>query len=163
MQRCPTPTPRWCGTWRRITTPLHRATRQEHFSGSSSARRWRAGVWRPTYSRLRTRLTPLCLRRMPRTSLAMPLDPQVQAVLDKIREAGNPEYWQMTPQQARDWHNRKAGILDVKPEPVFQIGDRSIPGPAGAIPVRTFVPRQASEPLPVLVWLHGGGHVVGSL
>jgi hypothetical protein len=24
----------------------------------------------------------------------MPLDPQVQAVLDKIRDAGNPEYWQ---------------------------------------------------------------------
>ena len=68
---------------------------------------------------------------MPKASPAMPLDPQVQAVLDKIRDAGNPEYWQMTPQQARDWHNRKAGILDVKPEPVFKTSDRSIPGPAG--------------------------------
>jgi len=51
----------------------------------------------------------------------MPLDPQVQAVLDKIREAGNPEYWQMTPQQARDWHNRKAGILDVKVLPTAPV------------------------------------------
>ena len=60
----------------------------------------------------------------PRTSRTMPLDPQVQAVLDKIREAGNPEYWQMTPQQARDWHNRKgrhsrrearAGLRDQRP------------------------------------------------
>ena len=64
----------------------------------------------------------------------MPLDPQVQVVLDKIRAAGSPEYWQMTPQQARDWHIRKAGILDVKPEPVFKTSDQSIPGPAGAIP-----------------------------
>ena len=95
--------------------------------------------------------------------LAMALDPQVQAVLDKVRAAGNPEYWQMTPEQARDWHNRKAGLLDVKAEPVFKTSDRSVPGPAGAIPVRIFAPRQASEPLPVLVWLHGGGHVVGSL
>ena len=84
-------------------------------------------------------------------------------MLDKLRAAGSPEYWQMTPQQARDWHNRKAGILDVKPEPVFKTSDQSIPGPAGAIPVRIFVPREASELLPVLVWLHGGGHVVGTL
>lgn len=73
---------------------------------------------------------------MPRMRPAVSLDPQVQAVLDKIRAAGNPEYWQMTPQQARDWHNRKAGILDVKPEPVFKTHDRSVPGTAGGIPVR---------------------------
>ena len=93
----------------------------------------------------------------------MPLDPQVQAVLDKIRDAGNPEYWQMTPAQARDWHNRKAGLLDVKPEPVFAAHDRSVPGPASGVPVRIYVPRPATGPVPVLVWLHGGGHVVGSL
>jgi hypothetical protein len=40
----------------------------------------------------------------------MPLNPQVQAELAKIRDAGTPEYWQMSPQQARDWHNRKAGF-----------------------------------------------------
>jgi len=93
----------------------------------------------------------------------MPVDPQVAALLDKIRQAGNPEYWQMTPAEARDWHNRKAGILDVKPEPVFSTGDRFVPGPAGEIPVRIYAPRPAGQPLPVLVWLHGGGHVVGSL
>jgi acetyl esterase len=93
----------------------------------------------------------------------MPLDPQVQAVLDKIRAAGNPEYWQMTPAQARDWHNRKAGILDVKPEPVFATRDRTIPDPAGGIPVRIYVPRPPTGLFPVLVWLHGGGHVVGNL
>ncbi|MEO8751273.1 MAG: alpha/beta hydrolase [Casimicrobiaceae bacterium] len=93
----------------------------------------------------------------------MPLDPQVQAVLDKIRAAGNPEYWQMTPAQARDWHNRKAGILDIKPEPVFATRDRTISDPAGGIPVRIYVPRPPTGLFPVLVWLHGGGHVVGNL
>jgi acetyl esterase len=93
----------------------------------------------------------------------MPLDPQVQQVLELIRSAGNPEYWQMTPQQAREWHNQKAGILDIKPTPVFRVEDRRIPGPASEIPVRIYTPRASSQFLPVLVWLHGGGHVVGSL
>jgi acetyl esterase len=93
----------------------------------------------------------------------MPLDPQVVAVLERIRAAGNPEYWQMTPQQARDWHNRKAAILDVAPLPVARIEDRRIPGPGGEIPLRIYTPREAAVPSPVLVWLHGGGHVVGSL
>jgi acetyl esterase len=92
-----------------------------------------------------------------------PLDPQVAAVLEKIRLAGNPEYWQMTPAQARDWHNRKAGILDIKPKPVHAVVDRSILGPEAEIPIRIFTPRASGDALPVVVWLHGGGHVVGSL
>src|SRR5262245_7519547 len=93
----------------------------------------------------------------------MPLDPQVVAVLEKIRLAGNPEYWQMTPEAARDWHNRKAGLLDIKPAPVHEVVNRSVPGPEAEIPVRIFTPRASRSALPVLVWLHGGGHVVGSL
>ena len=93
----------------------------------------------------------------------MPLDPQVVAVLDKIRAAGNPEYWQMTPGQAREWHVRKAGILDIKPVAVGETTDRGIPGPHGPVPVRIYKPAAAAPALPVLVWLHGGGHVVGSL
>ena len=93
----------------------------------------------------------------------MPLDPQVEQVLARIRDAGNPVYWQMTPAEAREWHNRKAGLLDVAPEPMFAVDDRSVPGPASPIPIRVYTPRHSQEPLPVLVWLHGGGHVVGSL
>jgi acetyl esterase/lipase len=93
----------------------------------------------------------------------MPLDPQVEQVLALVRAAGNREYWQMTPQEARDWHNRKAGLLDIKPAPVLRSEDRAIAGPRGDIPLRIFTPRESVEPLPVLVWLHGGGHVVGSL
>ena len=93
----------------------------------------------------------------------MPVDPQVAAVLEKIRIAGNPEYWQMTPAQAREWHNRKAGLLDIKPEPVHSVEDRVVRGIEADVPVRIYTPRAHDGPLPILVWLHGGGHVVGSL
>ena len=93
----------------------------------------------------------------------MPLDPQVEAVLEMVRAAGNREYWQMTPAEARDWHNRKAGILDVAPEPVHGVTERRIAGPGGDLALRIYTPRDAGISLPVLVWLHGGGHVVGSL
>ena len=93
----------------------------------------------------------------------MPLDPQVERVLELIRSAGNPECWQMTPDEAREWHNRKARILDIAPAPVFASEDRVVEGPGGGgIALRIYTPR-AAEALPVLVWLHGGGHVVGSL
>jgi acetyl esterase len=41
--------------------------------------------------------------------------------------------------------------------------DRSVPGPAGEIPVRLYVPPEAGEPSPLLVFFHGGGWAIGSL
>jgi acetyl esterase len=46
--------------------------------------------------------------------------------------------------------------------PVADVIDRAIPGPAGEIPVRIFRPRPA-DPLPVIVYFHGGGFVIGDL
>jgi len=44
-------------------------------------------------------------------------------------------------------------------EPVAHVEDRTIPGPAQPIPIRLYRPR-ADEPLPVLVFFHGGGFVI---
>jgi len=46
--------------------------------------------------------------------------------------------------------------------PVAAVEDRTIPGPAGEIPVRIYTPA-GEAPFPVLVWLHGGGWVLGTL
>jgi acetyl esterase len=93
----------------------------------------------------------------------MPLDPQAEYVLWLIRKSDKLEYWEMSASEARDWHDRKAGVLDIKPEPVFLVDDKRIPGPGVEIPLRVYTPRKPSGPFPVLVWLHGGGHVVGSV
>jgi acetyl esterase len=44
---------------------------------------------------------------------------------------------------------------------IGSIVDRTIPGPAGEIPVKIFTPT-GSGPFPLLVYLHGGGWVIGS-
>jgi acetyl esterase/lipase len=55
--------------------------------------------------------------------------------------------------------------LSLEPDfPDVQVADRSIPGPEAATNVRVvvYVPKDASRPLPALVWIHGGGYVLGS-
>ncbi len=73
----------------------------------------------------------------------------VAALLD-----GNPPFHEMTPEQARE------GIPGVPQPPVLDHGiTRTIPGPAGDIPLRIFVPE---NPKGLYLHLHGGGWVIGS-
>jgi len=48
------------------------------------------------------------------------------------------------------------------PQPLLQVEDRRIPGPAGAIPIRVYAPSRADR-LPILVFYHGGGFRLGDL
>jgi acetyl esterase/lipase len=49
------------------------------------------------------------------------------------------------------------------PEPVAEVTDVAIPGSGGPILARVYRPARAVRPAPTLVWLPGGGWVVGSL
>src|SRR6185503_20250079 len=45
-----------------------------------------------------------------------------------------------------------------------EVIDRTIPGPAGTIPVRLYRPADSgNRKLPAMLWLHGGGWALGSL
>lgn len=44
-------------------------------------------------------------------------------------------------------------------QPVHEIYDRNIPGPAGDIRCKVYVPRKTKDALPVLIFYHGGGVV----
>jgi acetyl esterase len=50
----------------------------------------------------------------------------------------------------------------IAPEAVTEVLDRTLPGPAGDMPVRLYLPG-AARPLPALVYFSGGGWVLGSL
>lgn len=91
----------------------------------------------------------------------MPLDPQARGLLDMIAAAGSPPMWAQTPDEARAGY---AGLSAVAgpPTDVVPSEDRTVPGPAGEIPVRVYRP-SADGPLAVVVYFHGGGWVIGDL
>jgi acetyl esterase len=94
----------------------------------------------------------------------MALDPQIEVVLDLVRKANAPELWKLTPDQAREQYRLRVDKLKVK-ESIHRSNDRSIPGDGGVIAIRIYHPRENNkgELLPVLVWYHGGGFVIGDL
>lgn len=95
----------------------------------------------------------------------MALDPQIEYVLGLVEKAGFPEFCDLGPEAARELFEATAPKLDIRPENVFRVEDRFIPGLPDPIPLRIYTPREpaAGEQLPILVYLHGGGFVVGSL
>lgn len=95
----------------------------------------------------------------------MALDKQVEFVLGLVEKADYPELCDLPPEEAREMFEATAPKLDARPENVFRVEDRYIEGPGGSIPLRIFTPHEpaSGERLPVLVYLHGGGFVVGSL
>jgi acetyl esterase len=86
------------------------------------------------------------------------LDPQIAEIIDAL-DAGFPRVETMTGPQARSVI-RSRFVAPAQPEPVGAVNDESIPGPAGDIDIRVYRPGLAdTEPLPILVYAHGGGFV----
>lgn len=97
-------------------------------------------------------------------------DNQMQSVLDQLAvlhpkplEKLNAQEARMqpTPADAVKALLKKQG-KSTDPEPVAKVEDSTIPGPAGAIPIRVYTP-DGSGPFPVLVYFHGGGWVIADL
>lgn len=92
----------------------------------------------------------------------MPVDPEVQALLDMMAAIGTPALNTLSPEDARKVMELFAELSGLIPEPVARVEDRLIPSPTGQIPVRVYIP-QGSGPFPVLVFFHGGGWVLNSI
>lgn len=90
----------------------------------------------------------------------MPVDPAVQVLLNQLEEAGGPDISEQTPEEARAMIEGFAMMQVGAPEPAV-VFDRTVPGPAGEIPVRIYAAE--GDNLPVLMFFHGGGWVIGNI
>ena len=90
----------------------------------------------------------------------MPLDPEIAALLEMIANSGYPPMYEGTPETARksyraltcDWVTPETQVQVGKVEELI-VADR---------PARLYLP-EGPGPWPTLVYLHGGGFVIGDL
>jgi acetyl esterase len=92
----------------------------------------------------------------------MPLDPDAQTLLDMVRAANRPAFETVGAAEARLLYMAGRRVLAPEPMPVAETLDMTMPGPGGPIPLRLYRP-SADDRLPVLVFFHGGGWVVGDI
>lgn len=93
-----------------------------------------------------------------------PLDPGAAHVLALGRASGGIPFELGTPSEARAAYDAGCPALQGDREPVAAIEDRIIAGPRGPIPLRIYRGVDAPDAdAPALLYLHGGGWVVGTL
>jgi acetyl esterase len=97
-------------------------------------------------------------------------DSQMQAVLDQLAALNGKPIETLTPAEARKQPTPTDAVKALltkqgkptAPDPAVASVDRTIPGPADALPVRIYTPKGATGALPVVVYYHGGGWVIAN-
>jgi acetyl esterase/lipase len=88
------------------------------------------------------------------------LEPKTQAFMDALARAGAPPLYQLSPTEAHQV------LTDLQSQPVDKLPadvvDTTFPvGPTGSTRIRIVRPEGARETLPVVMYFHGGGWVLG--
>lgn len=87
-------------------------------------------------------------------------DLQMRNVLRKLRDSGQPAYHVMGATESRARIARARELAQSGPA-LPRVEDLLVPSPAGGVPVRRYLPQ--ASPKATVVYLHGGGWVVGGL
>jgi acetyl esterase len=83
-------------------------------------------------------------------------------LLERIRRAGRPPFHTMTPVAARAAYEAAAEVLEPPRAPLPRVEALTIPAADGT-PLRARLYAASTQRQPVLLYLHGGGFVIGSL
>ena len=95
----------------------------------------------------------------------MSLHPQVAVLLDRASKSPLPPYYEVPPTVARRIYRDSRAALTPDPPVVASVRLLLAPSAAGPVPVRCYRANGTGdlEPLPALVYYHGGGWVIGDL
>ena len=94
------------------------------------------------------------------------LDPHVAQLLDLVARAKRPPLNALDPADAKIAYEKSSPIVDIPAIPLEAVHDLTVTARDGhVIPIRTYAARETSwaDPLPLLVYFHGGGFTVGSI
>jgi len=93
------------------------------------------------------------------------LHPQARALLDFIEARGIPPTHTLSPAEARAFYRDRRAATQPEAPQVAQVRELKAEGPHGTVAVRLYRPMgsTAGAALPVLVYFHGGGWVIGDL
>src|SRR3954470_10415936 len=90
------------------------------------------------------------------------LTPAMRSVLERMHRAPYPPIYELTAREAKESYEKGAGVLEVPKAELARVEDFSIPArDRFAIPARLYAPSR--EPMPLLVFFHGGGFTIGSI
>src|SRR3546814_4957277 len=89
--------------------------------------------------------------------------PDVAAFLAFLNAQDGPKMEDLPPAAAREMMRTMGQLADVPRGDIAQVEDRTIPGPAGDIPIRLYDSHPGRQTGPAMVFFHGGGWVIGDL
>lgn len=92
-----------------------------------------------------------------------PIRPDVAAFLAAMNESGAPPLNALPVADARAMLRAMRSMGDVDPTPLATVRNIAVQRPGGVIPVRLYDRRPQRESGPLILFMHGGGFVVGDL
>ena len=91
------------------------------------------------------------------------LDPQAQALMTLLSEKGIPPVYTQTPAEARASYRARRTFTQPDAPEVGRVQDLQFNHAGVSIAVRVYHPAGATQAMPALVYLHGGGWTIGDL
>lgn len=107
----------------------------------------------------------------PKPEWAASIEPQMQAVIEKLASYNAKPIPELTAQQARQNPTPTTAVMDIikeknipMPAPQVDTTGQEIPTTGGkTIHARIYTPKSGAGPFPVIVYFHGGGWVIADL
>ena len=88
------------------------------------------------------------------------VEQKTRAFLENLQKQGGPPIYTLSPKEARKVLSNLQASVPVEKLPAA-IENRTIPGPKGSISITIVRPQGSNDTLPVVMYLHGGGWVLG--